>query len=256
MKSKQPILASTLLLLLPLLVTSFTPPVGSKVNLSLQSVSLHSSKQQVDDAYHALIDDALVTFEDNDRREGQNKHSFFANLANPNGNAAQQFMHNFLAAGGGDIGERGEVYFFAQALFIVAIAAGGIPMVSDVLKVVTGTVLMLVGVFIMALTSLDMGEALTPWPKPNGEGLVTCGLYGQVRHPMYSGLLSSLVGFSIWTGSVDRLILVALLYLAIDVKSDYEEAQLAQAYPNYPEYKEKVKSKFFPKIILNLWKNG
>lgn len=167
-------------------------------------------------------------------------------------NPIQEFVHRFLAAGGGDIGERGEVYFFAQALPIIGIALGGLPFISDALRLAAGPGLLLLGFVVMAVTALDMGGALTPWPKPNGDGLVTTGLYGQVRHPMYAGLLSSMLGFSVWTQSVDRLLMVALLVAAIEIKSEYEENELAKAYPDYPEYKKQVTGKFIPQSLLNL----
>jgi len=167
----------------------------------------------------------------------------------------KQFVDRFLAAGGGngdDIGKRGEVYFFAQALPIVGIALGGIPFVSDALRMATGPGLLMIGLVVMGLTAMDMGDALSPWPKPNGEGLVTNGLYSQVRHPMYAGLLSFLAGFAVWTTSVDRLLLVALLWVILDVKSDYEEGELAKIYTDYPQYKQQVQSKFVPQMFLNL----
>ena len=166
-------------------------------------------------------------------------------------NLLMQFFHRFLAAGGGKIGDRGEVYFFAQALPIMGIVFGGLPLISDVLRLVLGPGLLIMGIAVMGITALDMGESLTPWPKPNGEGLVTTGLYGQVRHPMYFGLLSFLVGFAIWTGSLDRLLLAAFLWPLLEIKAGYEETELAKVYPDYPDYKKQVQSRFIPKAILN-----
>jgi protein-S-isoprenylcysteine O-methyltransferase Ste14 len=168
-----------------------------------------------------------------------------------------EFVNRFLAAGGGDdpVGTRGEGYFFLQATLIIAIAFGGIPVIGNYLQLLAGPGLMVVGIIVLVLTALDMNESISPWPKPNGQGLVQDGLYGQMRHPMYFGLLSTMMGFSIMTGSIQRLLLTLLLYVAIDFKSNYEEEELAKTYGqiNYEDYKEKVTTKFVPKIWLQLW---
>lgn len=203
-----------------------------------------------------LVEDAACTNRRDENIEGKVSSGNPISELKDDDNPIQQFIHRFLAAGGGEIGNRGETYFFAQALPIIGIAFGGIPILSDYLKLLAGPGMMLVGVIVMGMTALDMGDALTPWPKPNGQGLVTSGLYGQVRHPMYSGLLATLIGFSVWTGSVDRLLMVALLFLALEIKSDYEEGELGKAYPDYTEYKQKVPSKFIPMAFLDLWKKS
>jgi len=169
--------------------------------------------------------------------------------------AAEQRWHAFLAAGGGDdpVGTRGEAYFFAQAILIVFLVLGGIPLVSDYLQLLAGPGLMLAGTVVLALTGLDMSDSLSPWSKPNGGGLVRTGLYGQVRHPMYTGLLATMAGFSVWTGSLNRILLTVLLYLAIEVKSEYEEGELVKAYPDYEEYRKEVTGKFVP-MALSPWK--
>jgi protein-S-isoprenylcysteine O-methyltransferase Ste14 len=169
-----------------------------------------------------------------------------------------EFINRFLAAGGGDdpVGTRGEGYFFLQAILIVAIVLGGIPIFGNYLEIIAGPGLMLVGVVVLIITALDMNESISPWPKPNGQGLVQNGLYGQMRHPMYFGVLSTMMGFSVMTGSIQRLLLTLLLYVAIDFKSNYEEEELAKTYGQvqYEEYKKKVKSKFVPKVWTELWK--
>jgi protein-S-isoprenylcysteine O-methyltransferase Ste14 len=132
---------------------------------------------------------------------------------------------------------------------------GDIPVFSHYLSLLAGPGLLAVGVAALVITVLDMGDSITPWPKPNGQGLVQDGLYGLVRHPMYFGLLTTMVGFSIATESIQRLLLTLVLYIAIDIKSNYEEEELKKAYPGeYEEYQKKVTSKFVPKGLMDLWK--
>jgi protein-S-isoprenylcysteine O-methyltransferase Ste14 len=171
--------------------------------------------------------------------------------------ATNQFVDKFLSAGGGDdpIGTRGESYFFLQAFLIVAIAFGGIPVLSHYLSLLAGPGLLLIGVIVLAITAMDMGDSITPWPKPNGNGLVQEGLYGIVRHPMYLGLLATMTGFSIATASMERLLLTLVLYFAIEVKSDYEEEELKKAYPDeYEAYQKKVPNKFVPMSLIDFRK--
>ena len=55
---------------------------------------------------------------------------------------------------------------------------------------------------------------------------------------MYTGLLTIMLGLSLWTNSADRLLLTALLLYVIDIKSEKEEAFLLQEFPfEYPKYK-------------------
>lgn len=152
----------------------------------------------------------------------------------------------------GEFGERGEAYFAAQVAAVLCILGGGIPLVGDAIMLLLGPGLLLAGMAVMAISFVDMGPSLSPWPKPTNQGLVTDGLYSKVRHPMYAGLLAACAGFSIVTGSANRLLLTAVLIYVVDVKSSYEEAELTKVYPEYPSYAKTVTGKFFPQEILDL----
>lgn len=151
----------------------------------------------------------------------------------------------------GDVGERGELYFFAQAALILCVLGGGIPFIGDFLMLLLGPGLLVLGLGVVVVSVTDLGTSLSPWPKPSGEGLRTDGLYSKLRHPMYAGALAACAGLSIVTGSASRLLLTALLLYVLEVKSDFEEAQLREAYPEYAEYASRVKNKFFPQEVLD-----
>jgi protein-S-isoprenylcysteine O-methyltransferase Ste14 len=103
-----------------------------------------------------------------------------------------------------------------------------------------------------------MGTSLSPWPIPTGEDLITTGLFGKIRHPLYAGLIALMGGLSIATGSAERLILTVALFYTLDIKSDFEERELAKQYSTYDDYKKVVTGKFFPSELLDLlpWKNS
>jgi protein-S-isoprenylcysteine O-methyltransferase Ste14 len=154
--------------------------------------------------------------------------------------------------GGGQFGERGEAYFAAQAVVMLCVVLGGIPLVGDFLMLLLGPGLLLAGLGVAVISVKDLGSSLSPWPKPASTGeLKTDGLYAYVRHPMYAGALAACAGLSIVTGSATRLLLTAVLLYVLDVKSDYEEAQLIEAYPGYKSYQAEVTNKFFPQAILD-----
>jgi protein-S-isoprenylcysteine O-methyltransferase Ste14 len=137
----------------------------------------------------------------------------------------------------GEFGTRGEAYFVAQAALVVCIALGGIPYVSGFANFVLGPGLLLIGLATIVISFQDLGTSLSPWPTPPDDGsLKTEGIYAQCRHPMYAGLLATLLGLSVLTDSADRLLLTGLLWYVLDVKTDKEEEGLQEMYSDYSNY--------------------
>lgn len=169
-----------------------------------------------------------------------------------NQETADQILGNVLS---GEFGKRGEVYVATQVFLVLCILFGGLPIFGDFLNLLCGPVLMAIGVGVCALGFIDMGASLSPWPVPTGDDLVTDGIYSKVRHPIYSGLLAIMAGFSVATGSAPRLLLTTALFYALDVKSDYEEKELAKEFSEYEAYKDAVPGKFFPNelVVLLPW---
>jgi protein-S-isoprenylcysteine O-methyltransferase Ste14 len=151
----------------------------------------------------------------------------------------------------GEVGTRGEVYFAIQIFLFLCIAFGGVPVVGDTLTFLLGPGLLVAGVAVLVLGTVDLGDALSPWPIPTSKvGLKTAGIYAQMRHPMYAGTLAIAAGLSIVTGSANRLLLTAILWYLLEVKSDVEEKALAAQYPEYAKYKQDVPGKFVPTTVL------
>jgi len=95
---------------------------------------------------------------------------------------------------------------------------------------------------------IDLGKNLTPLPYPREDGeLVQTGIYGIVRHPLYSGLILAALGWTLFQMSISHLIASALLIILFEIKANREEAWLTKKYPDYSEYRQRVK-KLIPGI--------
>ena len=102
-----------------------------------------------------------------------------------------------------------------------------------------------IGLFALVLMGkgvLDLGQSLTPLPYPREDGiLVQSGVYGIVRHPIYSGVILATLGYAIAQQSLSHLAFAVLFLLFFNAKSAREEAWLAEKYPDYPDYQQRVK---------------
>ncbi|WP_293152894.1 MULTISPECIES: isoprenylcysteine carboxylmethyltransferase family protein [unclassified Microcoleus] len=95
---------------------------------------------------------------------------------------------------------------------------------------------------------IDLGKNLTPLPYPREDGeLVQTGIYGIVRHPLYSGGIFAAFAWTIFQFSLSHLIATAILVIFFDIKSRREETWLSDKYPDYSEYRQRVK-KLIPGI--------
>lgn len=91
-----------------------------------------------------------------------------------------------------------------------------------------------------------LGRNLTPLPYPlDHNRLVTQGIYGWVRHPLYSSQLFAAFGWVCYSLSLSHLVLLVFGFLFFDYKARKEEGWLSQRHPEYASYARRV-SKLVP----------
>jgi protein-S-isoprenylcysteine O-methyltransferase Ste14 len=145
---------------------------------------------------------------------------------------------------------RGEGWVILQIVLLAAMVVippriGGLPAWPDALyglSVVAGLIIGLIGLLFVGLSTLNLGANLTIFPHPKETGTLTQhGLYGLVRHPIYAGVLMGALGWSLLRASLPALALTVILGLFFDRKAAQEEIWLAEKYPDYADYRRRVR---------------
>lgn len=112
-----------------------------------------------------------------------------------------------------------------------------------------GIIIFVLGGLITITAVLQLNVHLSPFPSPlPGSRLIKNGVYKFMRHPIYTGLLLSLLGYSIVSDSGYRLIITMMLLVLFYFKTKYEEIKLIEMFPEYHEYK-KIAGRFLPRFF-------
>jgi protein-S-isoprenylcysteine O-methyltransferase Ste14 len=142
------------------------------------------------------------------------------------------------------MGKRGEGWFLIQLLlFALILAASRVaPWKFPAWLRGLGALALATGGVTGTLGLVALGRSLSPFPKPiEGGTLVTTGVYGVVRHPIYAGLILGTLGWGLLMSSPLGAGMAAVLFLFFDRKSRREEVWLAQSYADYAGYQERVR---------------
>ena len=106
----------------------------------------------------------------------------------------------------------------------------------------SGLVVLGLGVTLGLIALLQINSKLSPFPTPVTNGnLITNGAYAIARHPIYTALISSGLGYALCRGSLYRILIVLFLSILFYFKSKYEEALLLQKFPAYKAYKQSTR---------------
>jgi protein-S-isoprenylcysteine O-methyltransferase Ste14 len=152
------------------------------------------------------------------------------------------------------LGPRGEGWVLLQVVLIVLVVAAAWSLGPDwsgplrVAGFAAGILSLASGLFLIFRGATDLGTALTPVPRPREAGeLVETGVYGVVRHPIYSGLILAALGGALMQASLAALGLTLCLVLVLWLKSTVEERWLELRYPGYDAYRART-GRFIPRV--------
>jgi protein-S-isoprenylcysteine O-methyltransferase Ste14 len=109
-----------------------------------------------------------------------------------------------------------------------------------------GDVVVIVGLGVVALVIIQNSYAAATVQVQAGQKVVSTGLYGLVRHPMYTGNVIMMVGIPLALGSYLGLVFVIPGLIVLALRIHDEEQLLAQELTGYREYTQKVRYRLAP----------
>jgi protein-S-isoprenylcysteine O-methyltransferase Ste14 len=138
-------------------------------------------------------------------------------------------------------------YLSLAATFVVSVLDhrfGWSPVPTAICLV--GDVLVAVGIVVQMLVVVQNSHAAATVRVEAGQTLISTGLYGLVRHPMYTGNVIMMIGIPLALGSYWGLVFVVpgLIVLALRVRD--EEKLLQEELDGYREYTRKVRYRLVP----------
>jgi len=115
------------------------------------------------------------------------------------------------------------------------------------LKVLGGVALVPALYFIYAATTANTFlSTLVRVQTERKQRVISTGVYGFVRHPLYLGCLLMLVGGPLLLGSLVGLAISAIALVGLVVRIAGEEKLLTDELEGYAEYKQKVRYRLIP----------
>jgi protein-S-isoprenylcysteine O-methyltransferase Ste14 len=111
-----------------------------------------------------------------------------------------------------------------------------------------GNVLAAVGLLITMIVVVQNSYAAANITVEADQTVVSTGLYGLVRHPMYFGGLVMLIGMPFALGSYWAVVIVLVDLVLLAARILDEEKALTEELTGYREYTEKVHSRLVPHV--------
>lgn len=140
---------------------------------------------------------------------------------------------------------RGGLWVLGQGVLLCAVIAGGLLCRNQWQSLA----LSLVGAFLLLVAAgcglagmVGLGRNLTPFPKPSASTqLVQTGMYGLMRHPLYTAVFCGSVGWALLWRSWPALLAALALAPLFDAKARREERWLREQFPEYAGYERRVR---------------
>ena len=113
-----------------------------------------------------------------------------------------------------------------------------------------GAAMVLTGAALMAAAFRSLGRNLTAFPEPlEGSSMISSGVYGLARHPIYGANVLLLSGVAIRQSSLFALGGAIAVGTFFWFKSTFEERRLLIVHSQYRQYQSAVRKRLLPFIV-------
>jgi protein-S-isoprenylcysteine O-methyltransferase Ste14 len=134
-------------------------------------------------------------------------------------------------------------------VFGLLVVLPGDPQARPPWAVVLGWALLVIAGLILLSAFLSLRPAFTVMPEPRSDApLVTSGIYGYVRHPMYSAVNAAAIGLALlrWTPLAGVVALLMVAVLAI--KARYEDRLLRERWSDEAVAYQRTTGALLPRL--------
>lgn len=149
--------------------------------------------------------------------------------------------------------EQGLVQKLSGLMFIVGFVLSGLGYrfgwyVLPIWVVIVGSVLFVIAYILYAEVLRENAYLSRTIEVQQGQKVIDTGLYGIVRHPMYSATILLFLAMPLILGSIFAFLVFLIYPFIIAFRIKYEEEFLEKELEGYKEYKQKVKWRMIPFI--------
>jgi protein-S-isoprenylcysteine O-methyltransferase Ste14 len=114
--------------------------------------------------------------------------------------------------------------------------------------IVLGDVLVAAGLYVCLMVMQQNSFAASTIETMEGQRVISTGLYGLVRHPMYLGTLVMSVGVPLALGSYWGLLVILAVVPVLVLRIGDEEKMLVGELKGYADYRRHVRSRLVPGV--------
>jgi protein-S-isoprenylcysteine O-methyltransferase Ste14 len=114
--------------------------------------------------------------------------------------------------------------------------------------IVLGDAMVVLGLYLALVVLPQTTYAASTIETMEGQTVISTGLYGIVRHPMYLGTLILSLGAPLALGSYWGLLIVLLVFPVLVLRIGDEEKMLVGELEGYEDYRHKVRFRLIPAI--------